>query len=62
MKRNIGICDSFIRVTIGLIMLGCGIAKKCACAVIAGSAITASGVTGFCPGLYIAERKSRKSS
>ena len=60
MKTNIGTLDRFIRITVGLTVLGCGTAKKCCAAVIIGSAVTASGVTGFCPGLYMAELKCRK--
>jgi len=59
MKKNIGKIDSFIRIALGLTILGCGTAKKCCCSIITGAITAASGLTGFCPLLYMAELKTK---
>ncbi|MBQ2752858.1 MAG: DUF2892 domain-containing protein [Firmicutes bacterium] len=59
MKKNIGKIDSFIRIALGLTVLGCGTARKCACSIIIGAMTAASGLTSFCPFLYIAELKTK---
>ncbi|MBE6008215.1 MAG: DUF2892 domain-containing protein [Lachnospiraceae bacterium] len=59
MKKNIGKIDSFIRIAIGLTVLGCGTARKCCCSIIIGAMTAASGITSFCPFLYMAELKTK---
>ena len=57
MKKNIGKLNSFMRIAIGLMVLGCGTVKKCYCSIIIGSITAASGVTSFCPLLYMENLK-----
>lgn len=59
MKKNIGAVDSFVRVALGLVILGCGTVRKCFCSIIIGALITASGVARFCPCIYMAEVKTK---
>ncbi|WP_058485091.1 YgaP family membrane protein [Defluviitalea phaphyphila] len=53
MKKNIGICDAYIRLFLGFMIFGIGIIKRSKCTIAMGSMKIAEGITRFCPMLYI---------
>ncbi|RBP41592.1 YgaP family membrane protein [Garciella nitratireducens] len=53
MEKNVGTLDSYLRITIGLTMLGTGILQKSLSRIVFGSGKVAEGVTRFCPALYL---------
>jgi hypothetical protein len=53
MKKNVGTLDAYIRITLGLAMLGTGIIVKSPIKIAIGSGKVAEGVTRFCPMLYL---------
>lgn len=53
MEKNVGTLDAYLRITIGLTMLGTGIIKKSPLKIAFGSGKVAEGVTRFCPVMYL---------
>lgn len=53
MKKNVGTLDAYLRITIGLTMLGTGILKRSPSRIVLGSGKVAEGITRFCPVLYL---------
>lgn len=51
--KNVGMLDSYLRLTLGFSMLGCGIAKKSDLMILLGAGKIAEGITRFCPMLYV---------
>lgn len=53
MEKNVGTLDAYLRITIGLTMLGTGILKRSPSRIVFGSGKVAEGITRFCPALYL---------
>src|SRR5690554_1175185 len=53
MEKNVGTLDAYIRITLGFMMLGGGIMKKCPVKIAIGSGKIAEGITRFCPMLHV---------
>lgn len=53
MKKNVGDFDAFLRITLGLSMLGVGIKRDSNPFILLGSMKVAEGLTRFCPLLYL---------
>lgn len=51
--KNVGMLDSYLRLTLGFSMLGWGIAKKSDLMILLGAGKIAEGITRFCPMLYV---------
>ena len=49
MKNNIDTIDSFIRLVLGISLIGVGVYKKTALAIFAGSFLAVEGIYKFCP-------------
>ena len=49
MRKNVGLCDSFCRVTLGLFVLSKGISRRSSILSFTGAMEAASGITRFCP-------------
>lgn len=53
MRKNIGLGDSFCRITMGLFMLSKGIVHRSSTISLLGAMEAASGITRFCPVYHI---------
>lgn len=62
MKKNIGTLDAYLRITMGLTMLGTGIIKKSPLKVGFGSGKVAEGITRFCPVMHLMGINTKKIS
>lgn len=62
MKKNVGKLDSYMRITLGLYLLGKGISKKCNKRMFFGSMKVAEGITRFCPAFYMLGLSSNNTS
>lgn len=49
MKKNLSLLDAFIRIALGLFLLGKGVSHRCNGLMLFGALETASGATRFCP-------------
>ena len=59
MKKNVGDLDSFIRITMGLSILGIGIKKDSNIMIFLGAMNVAEGITRFCPLLSLIKFSTR---
>lgn len=62
MKKNVGDLDAFLRITLGLSMLGVGIKKDSNSFILLGSMKVAEGLTKFCPLLYLMGISTQKDN
>lgn len=53
MKKNVGLLDSYLRLTGGAFLLGYGVLKKSPTVIAFGSCKIAEGVTRWCPMLHV---------
>ncbi len=53
MEKNVGLIDSYIRLTGGLFFLGYGITRASTVMMALGAMKAAEGITRFCPMLYL---------
>ena len=59
MKKNVGTLDAYIRITLGLTMVGTGILLRSPIKIALGSGKVAEGVTRFCPMFYLLNLDTR---
>ena len=60
-RRNVGIIDSYARLSCGLTILGMGVYKKSKFMITLGAMKVAEGITSFCPLYYFLGISTRKS-
>jgi len=53
MKKNVGVLDSYLRLTVGFFLLGHGIRKSSCISMLLGSMKIAEGITRWCPMLHL---------
>ncbi|MGI6114320.1 MAG: YgaP family membrane protein [Mahellales bacterium] len=61
MHKNVGDMDAYLRIAVGLYMVGSGILKASRAKIFLGSMKVAEGITRFCPMLYLMNLSTNNS-
>lgn len=58
MKKNVGLCEAFLRTMVGFALFGKGINWRSNVSLLVGSMVLASGITRFCPAYQLIGKSS----